>query len=269
MKNIKNIFLGITLLFTIMTSGCWVTSEQGTVQYQTIWNAPGQIIRPESGGIWSLFVIGDEYYPVSMKSTTTEPITVQAQTKDNARLSIQVAVTYHLKNDDASIREHITQYGLDEKSRHSAFNKVLVGQITTETRNAISEYDAYTLMANQGAIQKTVFDKLKVILESQLRQEIESVQLITAPDFENDNIETAASQVVANQKLKQAADAQQEAVKVETETKRIQAMTFENPKMFELEMYRLRVEEAKAWGSHQGTLILGGNTSPLINIPNK
>src|SRR6476661_6091555 len=111
--------------------------------------------------------MGDDYYTVSMKSVTSDPITVQAQTKDNARLNIQVAVTYHLKNDDNAIREHLTQYGLDAKARETAFNKVLIGHVNTETRNAIAEYDAYTLMANQGAIQKTIQDRLKVILEGQ------------------------------------------------------------------------------------------------------
>lgn len=265
MKTIqKTILAAVIGLLAIGNMGCWVTAEQGTVQYQTIWNKPGEIVRPESGGIWTIFIIGDDYYPVSLKSETTEPITVQAQTKDNARLNIQVALTYHLKNDDASIREHLTQYGLDAKTRHANFNKVLVGHVNTETRNAIAEYDAYTLMTNQGAIQSTLYTRLKAIMETQLRQDLESVQLMTAPDFENDNIETAASQVVANKKMKEAADAAQEAVRVETETKRIQAQTFENPKMYALELQKLKVEEAKAWAGHSGSLIFGGGNNPLM-----
>ena len=266
----QKVLLALIVTSTIFLTGCWTTAEQGTVQYQTIWDKPGDIIRPESGGIWTIFIMGDSYYTVSMKSITTDAITVQAQTKDNARLNIQVAVTYHLKNDDTAIREHLAQYGLDAKARESAFNKILVGHVNTETRNAIAEYDAYSLMANQGAIQQTIQNKLKVILEGQLRQELESVQLLSAPDFDNDDIEVAASRVVANQKLKQAADAAQEAAKVETETKKIQAQTFENPKMYAIELQKLKVQEAEAWAKHNGTLIFGsGGQSPLMLDINK
>jgi hypothetical protein len=266
----QKLLLGLVLVSTMFFTGCWITAEQGTVQYETIWDVPGEIIRPESGGKWTIFIMGSEYHPVSVKSITTEPITVQAQSKDNARLNLQVAVTYHLKNDDASIREHIAQFGVEETTRDKSFNKVLVGHINTEVRNAVAPYDAYTLMANQGTIQNAIFTKLKVILETQLRQEIESVQLMTAPDFENNDIELAASKVVANQKLKEAADAAQSAAIVETETKKIQAQNFENPKIYALEMQKLRVEEAKAWSAHQGTLIFGqGNNSPILQLPSK
>lgn len=254
----------ILTLSTLLFSGCWVTAEQGSVQYQTIWDKPGQIVRSESGGIWTVFIIGDSYYPVSLKSMTTETITVQAQSKDNARLTLPIQVTYHLKNDDSSIREHLGQYGLDEKSREANFLKVLVGHVNTEARNAIAEYDAYSLMANQGAIQQTIFARMKVIMEQQLRHELESVQLLGAPDFENNDIEVAASRVVANQKLKQAADAAQDAARVETETKRIQAQTFENPKMYVLELQKLKVSEAEAWSKHNGTLIFGGNSPNMM-----
>src|SRR5690606_20262027 len=161
----------------------------------------------------------------------------------------------------------LMQWGLDEATREAAFGKVLTGHINTETRNAIAEYDAYEMMANQEAIQKAIYDHLKVIMESQLRQELESVQLMSAPDFENNDIELAASKVVANQKLKQAADAAQEAAKVETETKRIQAQTFENPKMYALELQKLKVEEAERWSKHQGTLVFGSDKNFQIQVP--
>lgn len=265
----RHLFILVLVFSTIFTAGCWVTAEQGTVQYQTIWDVPATIIRPESGGIWTIAVFGGAYYPVSLKSMTTDTITVQAQSKDNARLTLPIQITYHLKNDDTAIREHLGQYGLDEKAREASFIKVLIGHVNTETRNAVADYDAYSLMANQGAIQQTIFTRLKVIMEQQLRQELESVQLLGAPDFENNDIETAASRVVANQKLKQAADAAQEAAKVETETKKIQAQNFENPKIYALEMQKLEVNKAEAWSKHQGTLIFGGNQGVQVQIPPK
>ncbi len=263
------IMLALVLMSTTLFTGCWQTAKQGTVEYQTIWNKPGTIIRPESGGIWTITTIGDDYYTVNLTDVTSEPVGVQAQSKDNARLTLGVQVTYHLKSDDASIIEHLTQYGLDEKTRDSKFNTVLKGHIQTETRNAVAAFDAYSLMQNQQAIQKTIEDRLRDILGNQLRQELVSVQLTSAPDFENDNIETAASQVVANQKLKEAATAAQDAAKIETETKRIQAQTFENPKMYSLELQKLKVEEAKAWSGHQGTLIFGDSGKSNILLDTK
>lgn len=269
MKTTQKVLLALMITSTMFLTGCWVTAKQGTVEYQTIWDKPGQIIRPESGGIYTIFIIGDSYYRVNLTDVTTEPIVVQAQSKDNVRLKLGIQVTYRLKSDDMSIQEHLSQYGLDEKTRDAKFNTVLTGHIQTQARNAIVGYDAYSLMANQGAIQKSISDSLTEILGNQLRQELVSVQITSAPDFDNDNIETAASQVVANQKLKEAADAAQEAAKVETETKKIQAQNFENPKIYALEMQKLRVEEAKAWAGHQGSLIFGGGSSPLIFDVNK
>lgn len=268
MKIKQLMMISLVLMSTMFFTGCWVTAKQGTVEYQTIWDKPGAIVTPESGGIWTITTMGDEYYTVNLTDVTTDIITVQAQTKDNARLKIGITATYHLKSDEASIREHLSQYGLDPKTRDSNFTKVLEGAIQTETRNAIANYDAYSLMANQEAIQKSIFDSLKTILDQQFRQQLVTVALKTAPDFDNDQIEVAASQVVANQKLKEAATAAQDAAKIETETKRIQAQTFENPKMYAIEIQRLEVQKAEAWSKHNGTLIFGGGNSPnlMMNV---
>lgn len=250
------ILIGVLALTIVTQTGCWVTAQEGTVQVQTIWDKITKVIRADSGGVWSVTTMGDDYYEVSLRSQTTET-DVQASSKDNAGLTLKVAVTYHLKNDDEAIENHVRKFGLGEKARDEQFKKVLSGQLNTETKNAVSEYDAYGILANQEAIQQRIAERMRPILEGQLGQEIESIQIIGRPDFVDDRIETAASQVVANQKLKEAALAGLEAAKVNAEQKQVEAKTFSDPALFAIRKLELQVEIAREWRQHQGTLVFG------------
>lgn len=73
--------------------------------------------------------------------------------------------------------------------------------------------------------------------------------------------------MVANGKLKEAAEAALAAAKVDAEQKQVQAQTFANPAMLQIKMLELRlaIEQARAEGiaKHQGTLILGNSDSQL------
>jgi len=249
------------LTIAILMSGCWMTAQEGTVEVQTIWDKITQIVRADYGGVWTITTLGDEYYTVSLRSQTTET-DVQASSKDNAALTMKIAVTYHLKNNDSIIENHVRTFGLYEKARNEQFTKVLIGQVNTEAKNAISGYDAYGILANQQAIQQIITDRLKPILENQLGQEIESVQIIGRPDFLDDRIEQAASLVVANQKQKEAEQAGLEAAKVNAETKQVQAQTYANPALLQIRKLELQVEIAREWRQHNGTLIFGN--SPVL-----
>ena len=259
----KKTLLTMMLLLVVTQTGCWMTAQEGTVEVQTIWDKISKVIRAEDGGVWSITTMGDEYYTVSLRSQTTET-DVQASSKDNAGLTLKVAVTYHLKNEDAAIENHVRKFGLSEKSRNEQFTKVLVGQLNTETKNAIAEYDAYGILANQEAIQQRIADRIKPILENQLGQELESVQIIGRPDFADDRIEQAASQVVANQKLKEAAQAGLEAAKVTAEQKQVEAKTYADPALLAIRKLELQVEIAREWRQHSGTLVFG---SSQVTIP--
>lgn len=260
----KKIYLIILILAVFTQTGCWVTATEGTVQVQTVWDKMTKIIRAEDGGIWSITTMGDDYYSVSLLSQTAET-DVTATSKDNAALTIKIAVTYHLKNSDESIERHLRRFGLPEKMRNEQYTRVLLGQLNTETKNAIAEYDAYGILANQEAIQKRITEAMRPILENQLDQELESVQIIGRPDFVDDRIEQAASQVVANQKLKEAAQAGLEAAKVNAEQKQVEAQTYANPALLQIRKLELQVEIADKWRQHQGTLIFGGQ-SPVQTI---
>ena len=257
MKN-NPVLLTLLLCIVAFSTACWQTAEAGTVQLQTIYSAPKKVIRAEDGGIWTWSTLGDDYYPITVSSQTTET-EVQATSKDNAALLMKIAVTYKLKNDDTSVINFVSRYGINEASRAEQFNKVLSGQVNTEAKNAISEYDAYGILANQEAIQKRITDALRPILEQQLYQELESVQIIGRPDFVDNRIEEAASQVVANQKLKEAAQAGLEAAKVEAEKKQVEAQVFSNPALLEIRKMELAKETAEAWSKHNGSLVFGNN----------
>jgi hypothetical protein len=93
------------------------------------------------------------------------------------------------------------------------------------------------------------------------------------PDFLDDRIEAAASEVVANEKQKQAEEAKLEAAKISAQTKQIEAATFANPALLEIKKLELQleIERARADGvrSHQGplTIMYGGGPGVQLQIP--
>lgn len=252
----------VTFVLTIITSGCWQEVQEGTVEVKTMQGQVEKLLHPGNNGYHNIW--GDEYFIVSLRSQTI-PVTLTASTKDNAALSMVLNVTFRVKEDDASVLAYVRKFGLNNDyappytigPRDYARDKILAGQVNTETKNALVEYDAYSLLANQEAIQAKVTEKLKVILDQQLYLVLESVQIIGRPDFLDDRIEQAASAVVANQKLKEASQAGLEADKIEAERKQVQAATYANPALLEIKKLELQVEVAKAWAPHQGALVFG------------
>lgn len=262
MKKQISILLLLTIVFS--TAGCWVTAPEGTVQVRTVNDRIDKIIRPEDGGVYSWNVFWDDYYPVSLQVKTKE-VDITASSKDNAALTLKVSVTYRTINDNAAIESYVRSYGLDEKSRQERLEKVLVGQVQTEGKNAVNEYDAYAILANQEKIQIAIFEKLKPILSTQLFIQIDSVQIVGRPDFLDDRIETASSGVVAAKKKQEEEDALKTAAETKRERLEIEARTFENPKMFRLEELKLQKEIATEWSKHNGTLVFGSN--PTLTVP--
>jgi hypothetical protein len=248
-----------TLMLVILTqTACWVTAEEGTVQVRTINDRIDRIIRPEDGGVYSWNVWWDAYYPVSLQTKTTE-VSVTASSKDNAALTLKVSITYHTANSNEAIESYMRKFGLDSAAREQRFGPVLSGQVNTETKNAVAEFDAYGILANQESIQARIKEKLAPTLANQLFLEIESIQIIGRPDFLDDRIEQAASQVVANQKLKEAAQAGLEAARIDAEKKQVEAQTYANPALLQIRKLELQKEIAQEWAKHQGTLVFGSN----------
>lgn len=263
MKN--KLILGCLITFLLFTqTACWVVAEEGTVQVQTIYGKISRVIRATDGGVWTIFTWGGDYYPVNLRATT-DSVDVTASSKDNAALTLKVAVTYRTADSDEKISAYVRKFGLNEQERHTRRGQILSGQVNTETKNAIARYDAYSLLANQEEIQKQLFQTLQPIFAQQLYLELESVQIIGRPDFLDDRIEQAASQVVANQKLKEAATAALEASKIEAERKRVEAETYSNPALLEIRKLELQKEIAAEWSKHQGTLVFGSGAS--VQVP--
>lgn len=263
MKIFSSIIL--ILLAMLTQTACWTTPEAGTVQVQTIWHKPTQIVHPP--GIWTIFTIGDDYYDVNLRSKTRE-VDVAASTKDNAALAIKVATTYHVLETDDKILKYVNTFGFNPDERQQRLDPILAGQVNTEVKNAIANFDAYNLLASQQQIQKQVFERLKLIFENQLYMALESIQIIGRPDFLDDRIENAASGVVAATKEKEAAEARLASAKVDAETKQVQAQTFQQSSaLLEIRKLELQREIAEAWAKHNGTLIFG-NSNP-VQLVNK
>jgi hypothetical protein len=190
----------LCLLLIVLQVAC-TNATEGAVQVQVVRGQISRIIKPADGWVGTLTTVGDEYYDIDLRSFT-ENVEVGASTKDNAALKIQIAVTGHVLPDDQSVMAYVRKFGLGQDERHQRHNAILVGHVNTETKNAVAGFDAYSLLANQEAIQKNITSSLTPIFRQQLYIELESVQIIGRPDFVDDRIEQAASAVVANQKAK-------------------------------------------------------------------
>lgn len=258
-------FTSICLLTLVIASqtACWTTPSSGSVEIQTIWAKPNQVVRPP--GIWTITTLGDDYHEISLRASTKES-DVTASTKDNAALTIKVAATFKVFDNDGKIIQYANTFGFTSEEREARLVPILLGQLNTEVKNAIAGYDAYRLLASQEAIQKSIFDKLKPIFENQLFLQLESIQIIGRPDFLDDRIETAASAVIANSKLKEAAEAALAAARVDAERKAVESQTFaQSPALLKIRELELQKETAEAWARHQGTLVFGGSSPLFLN----
>lgn len=245
-------------------------AQEGTVQVVTRWGAIETIYTPQSGWFITL-APGKKSYEVNIKSFT-EKAPVRVTSKDNAALQVEIAVTAY--TDPTRIAEYVRKFGFSEEDRHRRRNEILLGTVQTEARNAFAEYGAYEIYANQEQIQKRILEALRMQLKDQLLLVTESVQ-IGNPDFLDDRIESAASGVVANEKLKQAEEARLEAAKISAQTKQIEAQTYANPALLEIKKLELQleIERARAEGikTHQGplTLIYGNSPGVQLQVPNR
>jgi len=260
----KKINLGIVLTLTLIAVGCTNTIE-GQVRIQVIRGQITRVIRPADGWVNTMNTVGDEYFDITLR-TFTFPVVVNASTKDNAAVQVQISATLTPPQDDEGIIAWVRKFGLEEDERWTRMTQILAGQMNTETKNAVANYEAYGVLANQEAIQKRLIETLAPILKQQLWLTLDSVQIIGRPDFADDRIESAASAVVANQKAKEAAEADLARARVEAEKMMVESKTFANPAMLELEKLkmRLQIEQARAEGikGHQGplTIVNGGDT---------
>jgi hypothetical protein len=258
------------LILGVMAISSFEQANEGVYRVQVVRGQINKIIKPQDGWVSTLTTFGDKYYDFNIR-TFTFPVKVNASTKDNAAVTIEITLTALPPNDDDSIKAYVRKFGLDEEERQTRMTQILTGQANTETKNAVASYEAYGLLASQEAIQKRLIDSLTPILKQQLLLTLESIQIIGRPDFLDDRIEQAASAVVANQKAKEAAEADLARAKVEAEKKQVEASTLANPQTFAIRQLELQleIERARAEGikGHQGPLtIVNGAANPQIQL---
>ncbi len=273
--SIKRFAVGVTVIGIAVALGLaalfsYEQANEGVYKVQVVRGQINKIIKPQDGWVSTLTTYGDKYYDFNIR-TYTFPVKVNASTKDNAAVTVEITLTVLPPNDDESIKAYVRKFGLDEEERSTRMTQILAGQANTETKNAVASYEAYGLLASQEAIQKRLIDSLTPILKQQLMLTLESIQIIGRPDFLDDRIEQAASAVVANQKAKEAAEADLARAKVEAEKKQVEASTLANPQTFAIRQLELQleIERARSEGikGHQGPLtIVNGVANPQIQL---
>ena len=252
--------LGFVFFFALTNVGCWKTPEQGKVYVQTISGQISGVVRPP--GIWTIFVFWDEYYEMTLRSNTVTE-NVRASSKEPANFGIQAQIAYSVIDRDDSIIAFANKYGLEASEQDSRFIPQLKAMFQTAFREEAAKYEAYTLISNQDTIQKAVEDKLRPKLSFEHHVKLEGINLLGKADFDNDDIDNAASKVVAAQKLKEAAQAELDAENINLQKRNLQAQSYEkSPALLRLEQLKLQEKIAEALAKHNGTLVLGAG-SPL------
>jgi regulator of protease activity HflC (stomatin/prohibitin superfamily) len=275
MTSSKYLIAGIVLLIVVVLVGGATAfanidyAQEGTVKVVTYFGRIERVYTPSDGWFTTL-APGRESHEVNIRSFT-ESAPVRVTSKDNAALNVSIDVTAYTNPAKERIEEYVRKYSFNTEERHRRRGEILKGLLQTEARNAFSEFNAYDIYANQEQIQKRIIDSLTPQLSTQLLLIVESVQ-IGNPDFLDDRIEAAASEVVANEKQKQAEEAKLEAAKISAQTKQIEAQTYANPALLDIKRLELQleIERARADGikNHQGALtIMYGTPNASLQIP--
>lgn len=266
----------LVLLVLVCFSACsWREPAEGTVEVKTIYGKATSVIKPSDGGVWEHYGGWhwmDDYHTVNVKAKTEEYV-VSASSKDNAGLKIPISVTYFIPYEgdegNANIIGYVKKFGLTSEIREKQRTLLIQKRVEDITRKNTSEFNAYELLISQQGIQKAALADLRVIFKDQIFAELESV-VVGKPDFIDDSIETAGSRVVAAKKKEEEEEALKKAAETRIKRLEIEARTFENPKMYALELKKLEIQEAREWAKHQGTLIVnrgGGSAAvPMVQV---
>lgn len=262
MKHIKL----LSLLFLALFAGACNSAQQGAVSIETYYGKVQEVHQP--GDWYTTWSPGYEAWDVDIKPWADD-VTVHVGTSDNAGLKLTIKVVGRVKNDPIAILAYVEKFGLEVEARHAKRWQIESGAVQTITRDAVAKHTAYNLYKEQQTIQTEITERLKEVFANELFSELVSVQITDRPDFDNDEIENAASRVVAAQKQKEAEQQYKEAAQIKLEKEQIQNQIYsQSPQAYEIRKLELRVEEAKAWSAHQGSLVFGSGSQVLVS-PNK
>lgn len=263
----KRILLFLALTFGFISTGCSYAEEQGTVQVETSY---GQIVAiHEPGQTFSCWGYGCEEYSVDLRSHT-DGVDCNGVTSDNIPFYMKVNVVHNPIKD--SLKEHLSQFGLDKQTREGKRWSVLKQHVQNACRNSTSgKYNAYDLRARQSEVLGTMFQELVPKFKDEMKLHLSSVGMEIQPQFADPRIDEAANSVVAAQKQKEAEDALKAAADVRAERQQIEAKIYANPLAYKIEELKLmkEIEQVRAEGiaRHQGTLILGqSSVTPQLTI---
>lgn len=265
-KNLGKISLLVVSLTTVLMSiGC-TYADPSSLKVET---TKGQIKAVHHPGEWVFCNMpGCNLYDVDLKPWTDD-IEVHTATKDNAPLKLKIRVIGQINDNYDGIYNYLTKFGLDVDERHKRRWAIESGAVQGIVRDAVVQHDAYSVFAEQGAMQTYMKTHLETVFGSQLFAKLVDVQIIDRPDFDNDEIELAAGRVVAAKKQKEAEDALKAAASVKIERMNIEnAQWVSSPQAYELKKLEWQKYIAEAWAQNHAPIVFGGSNLQ-VQIPAK
>lgn len=258
MKQIKLLAIIALALF----AGACNSAQQGAVSVETYYGKVQKIHQP--GDWYTTISPGYAAWEVDMKPWADD-ITVHVGTSDNAGLRLTVKVVGRVKNSNESILGYIEKFGLDVEQRHARRWQIESGAVQTITRDAVALHTAYNIYKEQQTIQNDITNRLKDVFDKELFAELVSVQITDRPDFDNDDIENAASRVVAAQKEKEAQEQFKQAAQIELEKNEIiNRIYVSSPQAFELKKLEWKKYIAEALARNNAPIVLSDDAAKLF-----
>lgn len=296
---VKNLLLIMfVIVFSLSQAACYEMASEGEAIIQTKSGQITRVIRPSDGTFVTIDEWMDEYFIVDLKEISEE-LVFRGTTPDNANFNGAFLVSFKLLPDDTNLITMSRQFGLDGTQRYSTIVTKIRKILTEEAQRIIEDktqlvettayddtgkaftkkeerYNAYAINLRKSELVTS----LKAAVKDRLPKEV-FVDLITLTvkdnfDFDNDEIDLAASKVVANQKKKEAAQAALDAAQIEAQTQKIEGGTLAaNPGILELRKLDklIELEKVKAgayYNFHGQTLVVqGSSSSPQVQVPVK
>lgn len=251
----------LVFLIVALGVGCHSASS-GSYSVETSW---GKVVNVHQPGDWYTTLSPGAAANELDGRPWSEDVKVHTFTKDNAALTVTVRIQG--KVDPEKVTAFVGIFGLDAKARDEKIERYVTGATQTIGRDAIVQHDAYDIFIKQDEVQAFIDGRMRTYMEAEMSCNLIAVQIIDKPVFDNPQIEQAASEVVAAQKLKQAAEAKKAAAQTTLEKNQIENQIYtSSPQAFELEKLRLSAVIADNWAKHPGALVFGGG-NVQVQVP--
>lgn len=248
------------VLIAMSLTACGIEQvDEGSRGVKTVWGkVEGESLTP---GLYFYNPISSSIFELSVKE---EKIVLQtnAFTKDTQTVTVEATVTYYPEPNN--IQNLYSQFGRNWEE------KIIAPSVLGSLKDSIGQYIADDLVSKREAVKVAA---QKEILTALAERKVVVTRLdITNLDFDDAYEKAVEAKVVA---IQRSAEAKNKTVQVEEESKQTVAKAKAEAESMRIRSNALsqnkalvQYEIATRWDGKLPTTIIGGNTTPMLNLNN-